>query len=67
VTGTGDARAWLNRRSADPNEINGLTCISETPALPDDQRAERLAVRKAGQTPALQKPVSLLSGSSATL
>jgi hypothetical protein len=34
VTGTGDARAWLNRRSADPNEVNGLTYISQTLQFP---------------------------------
>jgi len=34
VTGTGDARAWLNDRSADPNEVNGLTYISQTLQFP---------------------------------
>ncbi len=34
TTSSGDARAWLNRRSADPNEANGLTYISQTVQFP---------------------------------
>jgi len=34
TTVNGDARAWLNGRSADPNEVNGLTYISQTLQFP---------------------------------
>ncbi len=46
TTVNGDARAWLNGRSADPNEINGLTYISQTLWLPPSGRSIHVAANQ---------------------